>query len=305
MHQIVCFCYSRIVRSVYIEQNSGGSRFDSGDSWTILSPLEQSIKKKIETFGVPLKDKSWGININYGVKTGLNEAFIIDGAKRAELIAADPKSAEIIRPILRGKDIKRYSYDFADQWLIAAHNGNKDKDIFRIDVKKYPAVKKHLDNFFQKIEKRQDKGDTPYNLRSCAYWEDFSKQKIVWGNLCLKAQYSFVKEEFYINAPSPMIVPGSLYLLAVMNSKIADFYIRSLGVTRNGGYFEYKPMFVEKLPIPLLSNDNQKNIINIVKKIISAKENGMDTFELETLIESILYSIFNFTKNEIQLLNQY
>ena len=101
--------------SVYISQNSTEQNFDK-NSWCILNPIEQSIKEKIEKVGTPLKD--WNININYGIKTGLNEAFIIDGAKKDELIKKDPKSAEIIRPILRGRDIKRYTYDFADKWLI-------------------------------------------------------------------------------------------------------------------------------------------------------------------------------------------
>ncbi|MFH1336957.1 MAG: Eco57I restriction-modification methylase domain-containing protein [Candidatus Zixiibacteriota bacterium] len=118
--------------SVYIERNSATSRFDSGDSWTILSPIEQSIKRKIETAGVPLRE--WDVHINYGIKTGFNEAFIIGQAKRDELIAADPKSAEIIRPILRGRDIKRYSYEFADLWLIATFPSLK------YDIEEYPAV---------------------------------------------------------------------------------------------------------------------------------------------------------------------
>ena len=115
----------------------------------ILSPVEQSIKRKIEAIGTPLKD--WDISINYGIKTGANDAFIIDGSKRNELISADSKSAEIIRPILRGRDIKRYGFDFADLWLINTHNGIKDKDIPPVDINQYPAVKAHLDKYWDKI----------------------------------------------------------------------------------------------------------------------------------------------------------
>ena len=153
--------------------------FEGSDSWTILSSIEQSIKKKIDELGTPLSE--WEVSINYGIKTGFNDAFIIDGAKRAELIAADPKSAEIIRPILRGRDIKRYGYTFADLWIINVHNGVKEKGIPRIHIGDYPAIKAHLDNFYEKLVKRADKGDTPYNLRNCAYMDDFSKQKIVYA----------------------------------------------------------------------------------------------------------------------------
>ena len=125
--------------------------------------------------------KDWDIRINYGIKTGFNEAFIINGAKRNELIKQDPKSEEIIRPILRGRDIKRYSYDFCDSWLINTHNGIREKGTKPVDINNYPAIKNHLDNFYPQLKKRADKGDTPYNLRNCAYIEDFSKQKIVYG----------------------------------------------------------------------------------------------------------------------------
>ena len=115
--------------------------------------MERDIKAKMEEVGTPLKQLD--VRINYGVKTGLNDAFIIDKAKRDELIAADPKSAEIIRPVLRGRDIKRYHYEFADQYLITTHNGYKSEgiDIPRIDVNKYPAIKEWLSSFEPKLSK--------------------------------------------------------------------------------------------------------------------------------------------------------
>ena len=103
-------------KSDYLKQNATISSFKENKSWVILTPIEKQIKEKIEQIGTPLKE--WDIQINYGIKTGFNEAFIINGEKRKELIEQDPKSAEIIRPILRGRDIKRYSYDFADLWLL-------------------------------------------------------------------------------------------------------------------------------------------------------------------------------------------
>ncbi len=117
------------------------------NSWCILSPIEQSIKRKIEAVGVPLKD--WNISINYGIKTGCNEAFIIDGATKDALIAQDPKSAEIIRPILRGRDIKRYSYEFADKYVILAEFGSH-----KYLEEKYPAIYNHLLSYKTKLEQR-------------------------------------------------------------------------------------------------------------------------------------------------------
>ena len=267
-----------------------------------MSPIEQSIKRKIEENGVPLKD--WNISINYGIKTGYNDAFIINGEKKDELISADPKSAEIIRPILRGKDIKRYEYSFADLWIINSHNGVKEKSIPPINILEYPAIKAHLDLYYDELSKRYDKGDTPYNLRNCIYTDDFSKQKIVWGNLSLFAQFALVGEEYFLNAPSSMIVNGDEYILAMLNSKAIDWYIKRLGVTRNGGYFEYKPMFVELAPIPTANQDIRRSIIDIVKQIQKFKDTNEVTDNLENSIDQIVYKIFNFSIEEIDYIEE-
>ena len=251
--------------------------------------------------GVPLSE--WNLAINYGIKTGFNDAFIISAEKKDELIAVDPKSAEIIRPILRGRDIKRYSYSFADLWLINVHNGIKSKGIPPIDINNYPAIKHHLDGFYEKLAHRADKGDTPYNLRNCVYMNDFYEQKIVWGNLCLSAQFAFAEEGYFVNAPSPMIVPGNKYILAVLNSKLGDWYIRQLGVTRNGGYFEYKPMFVQQLPIPQIIEEEQTKFIDLVDRILLSKQNGEDTSDIEQTIDEMVYALYGLTNEEIAFVN--
>ena len=239
----------------YVQQHATPSAFTSSESWVILLPIEQSIKRKIEAVGKPLKD--WDIQIYRGVLTGCNEAFIIDEAKRAEILSNCQSEDErkrteaIIRPILRGRDIRRYGYVDSGKYLINTHNGVKEKGIPPIDITDYPAIKEHLDSFGDAVMLRSDQGDTPYNLRNCAYLEEFEKPKIVWGNLNLKGAYTHAPAGIYVNAPCPIIVTENLAILHILNSNVADYYIRSLGVTRSGGYFEYKPMFVGKLPIPL------------------------------------------------------
>ncbi|KAA3340478.1 type II restriction endonuclease [Akkermansia muciniphila] len=276
--------------SDFVQQQGVECDFTGSDSWVILSPIEQSIKRKIEAVGVPLKD--WDIQINYGIKTGYNDAFIISTEKRNEILAnckdADERkrTEELIRPILRGRDIKRYGYEWANLWIINTHNGIKGK-LPRIDVNEYPAIKAHLDQFWDKISKRADKGDTPYNLRNCAYMEDFNKPKIVWGNLNLKGAYSYAPEGMFINAPSPFLATSNIAVLHILNSKIADYYIRSLGVTRNGGYFEYKPMFVERLPIPQIGLENLNSY-----PIKPSKEQ-------EKEIEENVYQIYGLSLQEI------
>jgi hypothetical protein len=283
--------------------------------------------------------KDWDVCINYGVKTGFNDAFIIDQNKRQELIMEDSKSEEIIRPILRGRDIKRYGYDYADQYLIALLPSKK------LDIEHFPAIKKHLLTFgsdilvqngyawvaddyleewcFKRLqqtgeqiiinnEKIKIKGNEKSRKAtankwfetqdSISYWEDFSKQKIVWGNLNLKATYSLAEEGIYVNAPCPIIVPANKYILGILNSKLADYYVRGLGVTRNGGYFEYKPMFIEQIPIPIIEESQQEQFASLVTKIISNKKNGSDTEKLEEELDHMIFKLYQLSAEEIAFL---
>ncbi|MGQ3602889.1 Eco57I restriction-modification methylase domain-containing protein, partial [Ornithobacterium rhinotracheale] len=175
--------------SDYFNQNANFISFSSKDSWVILSPIEQQIKSKIEKIGIPLKD--WDIQINYGIKTGYNDAFIISGSKKDEILAnckteeERKKSAEIIRPLLRGRDIKRYSYEFADLYLICTFPSLK------IDIEEYPAVKEHLLSFGKerleqsgktheingkRIKSRKKTNNKWFETQdSISYWEDFYK----------------------------------------------------------------------------------------------------------------------------------
>ena len=186
-------------------------------------------------------------------------------------------------------------------WLINTHNGIKESQVNPINVEEYPAIQKHLDSHYLKLDKRTDKGDTPYNLRNCAYMEDFYKQKIVWGNLNLEAAFTIAEEGIFINAPSPILVPANKYLLAVLNSKLADYYIRSLGVTRNGGYFEYKPMFIEKLPVPI-NIIGEDEIESLIDKILIMNKNKESTKEIENFINYKIYEIYNLNDNEIRFI---
>ena len=238
----------------------------------ILSPIEQSIKRKIEAVGIPLKD--WDIQINYGIKTGCNEAFIITTDKRNEILSncnsdeERQRTEELIRPILRGRDIKRYGYDWAGRWLINTHNGIKDK-IPRINIEDYPAVKAHLDQFWDKIRDRADQGDTPYNLRNCAYMEDFSKPKIMYSEIVSEPQF-FIDNtgQFYPEATSFILVGKHLeYILGILNSNIYAFFFKKFyaggGLGETG--YRYKKQFILKLPVPKLINNplDSKTIISI------------------------------------------
>ena len=287
----ICQLSSNTIRIIneFVRNNSAKTNFEKDEPWSILSQEEFAIKKQIEAVGVPLK--LWDVKIFRGILTGLNDAFIIDRNKVNELNPNDSYS-DIIKPIIIGKELKRYSTTWSKGYVINSHNGIKQKNIPPIEIGNYPQIKQHLDSFGSRLSKRADKGDTPYNLRNCAYIFEFEKPKIAWGNLAQKAQFAYVDEDFVINAPSPFITPANKYLLAVLNSKAGDFYIRTLGVKRNGGYFEYKPMFVEKLPVPQLSEEEQAPFKILVDYVLLLKKHNKDSSFFERLIDAMVYELY-------------
>ena len=271
----------------------------------ILSDIEQRIKAKIEAIGTPLKD--WDINIYRGILTGYNEAFIIDKTKKEEILAnckteeERQRTAEIIRPILRGRDIKRYGYEFADLYLINTHNGVKEKGIKRIDIDDYPSVKTHLDSFYQQLEKRQDKGDTPYNLRNCAYIEDFYKQKIVWKAVGRNLAFSILEEGKFLTAPASFITTefGLYYILGFLCSSFGKYFIYNNSDTTGAGDIMLNIQSLTKIPIPQLKLNEQKIIENKVSEIIELKKRKVSSHCLENQVNSIINDIFGFSKEEV------
>ena len=245
-----------------MQQQNTVCDFNSSDSWVILSPIEQSIKRKIEAVGTPLKD--WDINIYRGVLTGCNEAFIITSEKREEILAncqtedERQRTAEIIRPILRGRDIKRYGYVDNGLYLINTHNGIRGR-LPRIKIEDYPAVKAHLDQYWDKIAKRADQGDTPYNLRNCAYLEDFYKPKLFYADITQQLNFCLCKEVMFCNNTTYFIATDEEKILehlnSYLNSPIVDWYYRTLSVQLGEKAVRMFSIYVLEIPVPPLALD--------------------------------------------------
>lgn len=284
--------------SDYITHQNTICNFNHNSSWVILSTIEQQIKTKIERIGTPLKD--WDIQINYGIKTGYNEAFIISGEKRKELIEKDPKSEEIIRPILRGRDINRFGYNFADLWLINTHNGIKEKDIDPININDYPAIKQHLDNYYTQLEKRADKGNTPYNLRNCSYLEDFYKQKILWAETMRIhknepknfPRFGFENDGQFITDKTCFFATGDKlkFILAVLNSTVGRYLCsKHVSILDDGGYLMQK-IYIEKIPLAPYSAELENLVNNESHK------------EYENEINKMVYDLYSLNKDEISFI---
>ena len=246
----------------YVSQHQAACQFQTSDSWVILSPIEQRIREKIERIGTPLKD--WDIQINYGIKTGYNEAFIIDGKKKDELIAADPKSAEVIRPILRGRDIKRYGYEFADLWIIATFPS------LNYDIENYPAVKQHLLSFgYDRLKQTGDIGARKKTNNkwfetqdSIGYWDDFFRPKIIWIELADKGRFYLDKDKNFLTLNGTFIMTGEHleYITCVLNNPIISWHFNTFCISSGMGTNQWRELYVRNLRIPALSSQEQLEI---------------------------------------------
>ncbi|WQT53466.1 class I SAM-dependent DNA methyltransferase [Helicobacter pylori] len=296
----------------------------STESFIFANATLLDLRDKMESVGTPLKD--WDIQINYGIKTGANEAFIITTEKREEILNACKTQEErkrtetLIKPILRGKDIKRYSYEWADLWVINTHNGYTSNLKFKIppiDIEKYPAIKAHLNSHWDTIATRSDQGDTPYHLRNCAYLEDFEKEKIVYGEIVQEPRFYLDNGEcglgyFYAEATSFILTGEHLhYLLGMLHSKLITFAFKTFyagGGLGESGY-RYKKAFIERLPIPQITEKNQEladKIIALVDKILQIKEKDpkANTQGLEKEIDALVYQLYNLTDEEIKIIEE-
>ncbi len=299
--------------SDFVQQQDTICDFSTSDSWVILSPIEQSIKKKIEAVGTPLRD--WNINIYRGVLTGCNEAFIINTEKRDEILAncqtddERTRTAELIRPILRGRDIKRYGYVDNGLFLINTHNGIRNK-LPRIDINDYPAVKVHLDQYWDRISARADKGDTPYNLRNCAYLEDFSKPKIVYMEIQTDNEKEGYPFPCFSYDNSNKIVLNTAYIissntedvrfiLGVINSKMGRFLTKLYVSQLQERQFRMLAQYVKNFPIPKLPQNEIDYIIKAVEYNIN-KYNS----ELEEKINRAVCSWYNLNADELNFIEQ-
>ncbi len=294
----------------------------STESFIFANATLLDLRDKIESVGTPLKD--WDIQINYGIKTGANEAFIIPTEKRDAILNACKTQEErertegLIKPILRGKDIKRYSYEWAGEWVINTHNGYTSalkSKIPPIDIEKYPTTKAHLDSHYDAIVTRSDQGDTPYHLRNCAYLEDFEKEKIVYGEIVQEPRFYLDNGEcelgvFYAEATSFILTGEHLrYLLGMLHSKLITFAFKTFyagGGLGESGY-RYKKAFIERLPIPQITEKNQelaRKITDYAERILKSKEKDpkANTQGLEQEIDALVYQLYHLTDEEIKII---
>ena len=266
------------VKIVLTEENNktfktNQSNFNE-DGYLFLDNRLLKVKDKVDTIGKPLGE--WDVEINYGVKTGLNDAFIIDKEKYNELVKKDRKNKEILVPLLRGQDIRRYEINYKDLYLINTHNGYKfnDERIPEIKIDDYPSIKEYLNEFEPALSKRGDKGKTPYNLRNCAYLKDFSKEKIMYAEIAPGASFYYDKKGFFTNDTGFIMVGDKLkYLLVMLNSKFIEFTFETYYVGQKAASsLRYKKVAISKLPIIAPTQEQEEYLTSLADKMLESKE---------------------------------
>ncbi|NQT68009.1 MAG: Eco57I restriction-modification methylase domain-containing protein, partial [Desulfobacteraceae bacterium] len=310
----------------YVAQNHYDVRQNMLDEsgWALLNQKSQDLLDKLRKSGVTLGKYVDG-KIYRGVLTGLNEAFVIDDATRKKLITDDPKSAEVIKPFLVGRDIKRYQPVFSEKYVIFARRG--------IHIEKHAAIRNYLAQFKERLMPRPKdwkgekwQGRKPgsyqwYEIQDTVdYYAEFEKPKIIVPAIVKSASYAFDSDGFYSNDKTTIIPTTDKYLLGLISSKLLDFYIHSISSTKQGGYFEYKPMYISILPIrPIDFNHpddkaNHDQIVSLVNTILDLNKKLVETKtpqakevlrrQIEATdrqIDKLVYKLYDLADEEIEI----
>jgi adenine-specific DNA-methyltransferase len=284
----------------------------SEESFSFANPKELEIKKKIEEVGTPLKD--WDIKINYGIKTGFNEAFIISTEKRNEILENCTSSEErertekIIKKVLRGRDIKRYSYEWSDLWIISTFPS------LNLDIENYPSLKSYLESFGKRLNQTGEKGTRKKTSNKwfetqdqIAYWKEFEKEKILQPQTAKNQSFTFDKNYFYGDVSMQFWTSDKInmkYILAFANSKVFNFYMRKIAYSFGETGTRWIPAFLLKVPVPKPKEESEKVLSNLVDEILSKKAEGFSTTELEEKIDEVVFQLYNLTKTEIEIVKK-
>ena len=276
-----------LIPTTTVLQNDFGWQFGSNATVGLLA--------KMRAAGMVL-DKYVDGRIYRGVVTGLNEAFIIDDAKRVAIVAESPVAKSVIKPVFAGKDVRRWHVDNHNKWLIYTYQG--------ISTKGLDAIIEHLRQFKKPLEKRATEQEW-YELQQPQrkYVAAFEGAKIVWGNLGTRPNFAFYNGPLYANAPANLIPSDDFYLLAILNSTASMFFLREISIQRRGGFIEFKPMYVSALPIPTVPDAERAKLVALVENILAAKraDAAADVRALEQEIDERVYRLYGLTDDEQKL----
>jgi len=281
--------------------------------WRLESRAVLRLLDKLKQVGKPLGEYVNG-RFYRGILTGLNEAFVVDQDTRDRLIAEDKSSKEVLKPFLRGRDVKRWRVDFDDQYLITIESsenkshswsGKSEKEAKKIFAKTYPAIHERFEQFRAALKKRDDQGKFFWELRSCVYWQEFEQPKVIIPAIANSVQYAPDSKGYFTNDKTSICVTNEAsYLLGLLNSRLLWWLIQRTAASKQGGFYEFKPMYVSTLPIPDLPQKNKTPLVTFAEKALAAKakDAAADVSALEAEIDALVYDLYGLTRDEIALI---
>lgn len=283
----------------------------TSEGWRLEQKEVLALLAKLRGMGKPLGEYVAG-RFYRGILTGLNEAFVVDRATRDRLIAEHPSSADLLKPFLRGRDVKRWQVDFADQYLIKiessankAHpwSGKKDEEAEKVFAQTYPAIHAHLELYRDKLIKRSDQGQYFWELRACIYWEEFESPKIILGRFMNKATFSYDPVAYFHNDALYMIAGANEYVVSILNSSIGWWFLTKTCTDLQNGYLQAFRENLFEVPVFKATTKQQEPIIKLVQQItINLQANPTaDVSALEREIDELVYALYHLTPAEIAL----
>ena len=270
------------------------------DGWRLTSPAVLNLLEKLRSVGKPLS--GYVKNQFYrGVTTGLNNAFVINRSTRDQLISEDPKSAEIIKPWLRGKDVKRWEVNWARLYVIFARRG--------IKIENYPALKAYLSQFKKQLIPgiaggRKAGSYQWYEIQdNTAYYSEFEKPKIVYPDIAVSPQFAYDESGAYGGNTMYIVPTKEMWLLGLLNSKAVFWFYTKTSTQIRGGFVRFIAQYVSQIPIPTIQPAQKALIGEIVNQILDAKHTNpdVDVSELESEIDQIVYLLYGLTNDEIAI----
>ena len=286
----------------------------TADGWRLASPPVLNLLEKLRNAGEPLGEYVKG-RFYSGIKTGLNEAFVVDRKTRDKLIAKHPSSTEVLKPFLHGRDVKRWQVNFAEQYLIKiessenrAHpwSGQAAAEAEQIFANTYPAIHARFETFREQLINRYDQGKYFWELRACAYWGEFKQPKIVYPDIAQGTEFSFDDGGYFLGNTSYLLPTKEMWLLGLLNSKAVFWFYTKTSTQIRGGFVRFIAQYVSQIPIPTIKPAQQAPISKIVDQILAAKRTDpdADVSALENEIDQLVYLLYNLTPEEIGIVEE-
>ena len=272
----------------------------TADGWRLTSPVVLNLLEKLRNTSKPLGEYVQG-QFFRGVTTGLNKAFVIDQLTRNQLISEDPKSAEIIKPWLRGKDVKRWKVSWVRLYVIFPRRG--------IRIQDYPAVKAYLTQFKKLLTPGATDGRKAGNYQwyeiqdSTAYYSEFERPKIVYPDIAVSPQFAYDETGAYGGNTVYIVPTKETWLVGLLNSKLVFWFYTKTSTQIRGGFVRFIAQYVSQIPIPNIDPSQKALLENLVDKILSARRSttDADVTALENEIDRVVYSLYDLTREEIAI----